>query len=149
MANENIGKWSCTLNSEILSMFKYFTSLFSSKRQNEVSQNRNGKWKEFSKEGILISEGNYVDDLRSGKWRFYYETGELAIEEIYHAGRIEGAFKSYYKNGQVISIGQYVNNKCEGEFRIFNESGFVIKIMKFKGDILIEEIEGVILLSKL
>lgn len=122
-------------------MLQKIISLFSRKALNKVNAKKDGVWKEFNKQGVLISEGLYADNVRSGSWKFYYETGELAIEETYHAGRMEGTFKSYYKNGKMISLGQYINNKREGEFLIFNESGTVIKTMKFQEDILIDEVD--------
>ena len=122
-------------------MLKNLISLFFKKKQDKIPVKKNGRWKEFSKQGVLISEGDYRDDLRSGNWKFYYETGELAIEETYETGSLEGIFKSYYKNGQTISFGRYINNRREGKFVIFNELGQVVKTMTFKGDILMEEIE--------
>jgi len=102
-------------------------------------EQKDGFWKEFNKQGVLISEGNFDKGLRTGKWKLYYETGELVIEENYANGKMEGTFKSFYKNGRLISEGQYRDNKREGIFKIFNDAGDLVKRMIFKNDSLIEE----------
>jgi antitoxin component YwqK of YwqJK toxin-antitoxin module len=100
---------------------------------------RNGPWREFNKEGILVQEGNYKDGVRVGKWKLYYDTGELVMEENYVYGIMEGSFKSYYKNGQLLSEGYYLENKREGKFCVYHISGRLTKTMIFKNDVLVDE----------
>lgn len=105
----------------------------------KVNRKRDGHWKEFSKHGVLIREGDYKDGMKTGKWKLYYDTGEIAIEETYHEGNKEGPFQSFYPSGQPISEGQYRAGKREGRFNVFDTSGKLVKTMVFREDNLIEE----------
>lgn len=122
-------------------MLKRLVSWFLGKKEEKTQPKKDGHWKEFNKQGILISEGAYAGGLRNGLWKLYYETGELVIEETYINGKMHGAFKSYYKNGSLISEGQYLNNMREGKFLIFNQDGSPTKTMLFRQDVLVEENE--------
>ena len=84
---------------------------------------RNGKWKEFNKQAILVSEGHYQHDLKHGLWKQFYETGELLIEETYSNGILHGRYASYHINGALLSVGQYQHGRREGYFNIFDENG--------------------------
>lgn len=103
---------------------------------------RNGKWKEFNKQAILISEGHYLQDLKHGPWKQYYETGELLIEETYDKGTLHGRYAAYHMNGKLFSEGQYKHGRREGYFHIFNESGKHIKRMLFVNNIMVEEVDA-------
>lgn len=110
------------------------------KEKEDSIERKNGKWKEFNKHAILISEGCYNEGLRDGIWRFYYDTGELIIEEEYHLGKKHGKYTSYYRSGKLMSLGRFVDDLREGEFKVFSEEGEITKILVFKQDALIEEI---------
>jgi antitoxin component YwqK of YwqJK toxin-antitoxin module len=114
-------------------------SFLKKKKPIRENKRRNGPWREFSKNGILVQEGQYLNGVRVGKWKLYYETGELVMEENYVYGVMEGPFKSFYKNGQVLSEGYYVENKREGKFLIYDISGNLTKTMLFRADVLVEE----------
>ncbi|HEY8938364.1 MAG TPA: hypothetical protein VIM65_24255 [Cyclobacteriaceae bacterium] len=122
-------------------MFRHLLATFFNKVNRKTNVGKDGYWKEFNKQGILISEGEYIKGVRNGLWKLYYETGELVIEETYVNGEMDGSFKSFYKNGQLISQGYYKNSKREGNFTIFDQAGLAVKTMRFKQDMLIEEIE--------
>ena len=68
---------------------------------------RNGKGKEYGKDGKLIFEGIYLNGKRIGKGKEYYKSGELKFEGEYLNGERNGEGKEYYKNGEL---------KFEGEF---------------------------------
>lgn len=102
---------------------------------------RNGKWKEFNKHAILISEGYYLNNEKHGLWREYYDTGELMIEEHYHHGIPHGRYTSFHTNGRVMSEGRYYNGMREGYFKVYDESGRVIRTLLFIHNNQIEDIE--------
>lgn len=103
-------------------------------------QNRNGKWKEFNKRAVLISEGHYVNNKKHGVWREYYDTnGGLMIEETYWHGVQHGRFASFHPNGQLLSEGQFENGSREGCFKVYDENGTYIRSLVFADD---KEIEG-------
>jgi len=102
-------------------------------------QTRNGKWQEFNKHAILISEGVYVNNKKHGVWREYYDSnGSLMIEETYWHGVQHGRFASYHPNGQVLSEGEFQNGSREGCFKVYDEDGTNIRNIVFANN---EEIE--------
>lgn len=104
---------------------------------------RNGKWKEFNKRAILISEGTYVNDLKDGVWREYDEyTGKLTIEECYSCGVQHGRFAAFHPNGQLLSEGEYRQGLREGYFRIYDERGVNVRNILFINNIEIEDIQA-------
>ena len=102
---------------------------------------RNGKWKEFNKQAVLISEGNYTHDLKNGLWRQYYETGELLIEENYDNGVLHGRYASYHLNGWLLSEGLYKNGQREGYFYVYDERGNQLKCLLFVNNVQVDEID--------
>lgn len=106
-----------------------------------IKNPKNGKWKEFNKQAILVSEGHYQHDLKHGSWKQYYETGELLIEETYHQGTLHGRYASYHMNGKLFSEGRYQHGKREGFFNVYDESGNQIKRLLFVNNVLLEEVD--------
>jgi len=104
---------------------------------------KNGKWKEFNKQAILVAEGNYQHDLKHGLWKQYYETGELLIEEMYDKGILHGRYASYHINGKLLSEGEYMNGNREGFFHIYDERGLHVKSILFTKNMLVQEVEQV------
>jgi antitoxin component YwqK of YwqJK toxin-antitoxin module len=104
------------------------------------SKPKNGRWKEFNKHAVLISEGDYINDQKHGLWKEYFDTGELMIEEGYHYGVPHGRYITYHLNGKVLSHGQYIHGKREGYFKVYDESGLHVKSLSFDNNILVEEI---------
>jgi len=102
---------------------------------------KNGKWKEFNKHALLISEGSYHQDLKDGLWRQFYETGELLIEETYQHGVLHGRFTSYHLNGRPLSDGHYKYGQREGYFHVYDEDGKQLKSLLFVNNVLVEELD--------
>ena len=102
---------------------------------------KEGKWKEFNKHAVLISEGCYVNNTKDGVWKEYYDSGELMIEETFQNGVLHGHFASYHRNGNLLSVGAYVNGSREGYFRIHDEEGVYIKSLLFSNNNLVEGTE--------
>ena len=106
-------------------------------------QMRNGKWKEFNKHAVLISEGHYVNNKKHGVWREYYDSnGSLMIEEAYLHGVQHGRFASYHPNGQLLSEGQFQNGSREGCFKVYDENGTNIRNIVFLGNEEMEDSDG-------
>jgi len=126
-------------------MIKILRQFFKRKeaKKTEPTGPKNGKWKEFNKHAILISEGSYVDDIRDGVWKFNYDSGELLIEEEYELGKKNGKYSSFFRNGKLMSHGKFSNDLRQGEFKVYNEQGRLTKILVFNDDELIEEINPV------
>jgi antitoxin component YwqK of YwqJK toxin-antitoxin module len=106
-------------------------------------QMRNGKWKEYNKHAILISEGHYVNNKKHGVWREYYDSnGSLMIEEAYWHGVQHGRFASYHPGGQLLSEGEFKNGSREGSFRVYDENGTNIRNIFFLNNEEIQDIDG-------
>jgi antitoxin component YwqK of YwqJK toxin-antitoxin module len=103
---------------------------------------RNGNWKEFNKQAVLVSEGHYQHDLKHGLWKQFYETGELLIEETYDNGILHGRYASYHLNGRLLSAGQYQHGRREGYFNIFDENGKQVKRLLFVNNIQMEDVDS-------
>lgn len=110
-------------------------------RKEKIKDPKNGKWKEFNRQAVLVSEGTYQRDLKDGVWKQYYETGQLLIEESYDNGILHGRFASYHTNGLLLSEGQYKSGHREGYFHVYDESGRQVKSLLFVNNVLVEEID--------
>lgn len=126
-------------------MIKILSRFFQRKeeKKNKPTEPKNGKWKEFNKHAVLISEGQYMDGVRDGLWKFYYDSGELLIEEEYSHGKKNGKYTSFFRNGKLMSHGQFSNDWRDGEFRVYSEQGKLTKVLVFKNDELVEEIDPI------
>lgn len=119
-----------------MKMWKEMFEWFFGKRDSKPP--KNGKWKEFNKHAVLISEGHYQEDLKDGVWRQYYETGELLIEETYRHGVLHGRFTSYHLNGWPLSEGQYLHGLREGYFHIYDDAGNEVNRFLFVNNVEVE-----------
>jgi antitoxin component YwqK of YwqJK toxin-antitoxin module len=110
---------------------------------NKKSQRmEDGKWKEFNKHAVLISEGNYINGKKHGTWREYYDhTGSIMIEENYNNGIAHGRYRSFHPNGRVWSEGQFVNGMRENYFSVYDENGMQVRSMLFIHNKQIEDVE--------
>ena len=107
----------------------------------KVKDPKNGKWKEFSKQAVLIAEGHYLQDVKHGVWKQYYETGELLIEETYDKGVLHGRYASYHPNGRLFSEGEYKHGNREGYFTVYDEAGRPSKSLLFVNNLMVEEVD--------
>lgn len=124
-----------------IEMWKKIFERFLNKKVKKTAP-RNGKWKEFNKQAVLVSEGHYQHDLKHGQWKQYYETGELLIEETYDNGTLHGHYAAYHINGKRMSEGQYKRGRREGYFQVFDEQGKQLKRMLFVNNNMVEEVDS-------
>ena len=92
---------------------------------------KNGKRKEFYKEGNLKYYGNFIDDEYDDELAtYYYENGDYYIGS-FKTGKKNGIGKEYYKNGKL---------KYEGNFKedIYNDKmqNFIMKMENFMLEVL-------------
>ncbi len=68
----------------------------------------NGKWIDYSPEGIKECEGTYKDNRVEGPVRFFYENGNVKSEGQYlHWKRPIGTWKYYDKKGNLVHTMTY------------------------------------------
>ena len=88
---------------------------------------RNGKGKEYYKDGQLIFEGWYLNGKRNGKGKEYTNYGKLMFEGEYLNGEKNGKGKEFYYNNHLKFEGEYLNGK------IWNGKGYdIIGNIKFE-----------------
>ena len=57
----------------------------------------------------LAFEGEYLNGERNGKGKEYYKNGNIKFEGEYLNGKKNGVGKEYNKNAQLIFEGEYLN----------------------------------------
>ncbi|MGD0711315.1 MAG: toxin-antitoxin system YwqK family antitoxin [Bacteroidales bacterium] len=87
------------------------------------AKGKQGLWKLYSRDRILLSEINYKNDIKHGACTKYYSsTGVMHEESNYYYGQKDGEYKNYFINGQINSEGSYKNGRKTGEWITYNKS---------------------------
>lgn len=79
---------------------------------------KNGLFRYYNEDGIMVLGGNYTKDIRTGRWSFFYPDGHLYYVYNYsYGGLLDGEAKYYFKNGKVkrsetYSMGVLKHGKC-------------------------------------
>jgi antitoxin component YwqK of YwqJK toxin-antitoxin module len=60
---------------------------------------RQGRFVSYHPNGVVESEGTYVDDLEEGHWRDFYANGVLAAEGSYKCGKEHGVWHFWSEDG--------------------------------------------------
>lgn len=92
----------------------------------DAEGNRNGQWKDFSAEGVVVAEGNYSANRRTGSWKFYNDSGRLEQAGTYSNGRIDGTWLWYYPDGELLREEDYFQGKRDGSYTEYGVTGEVI-----------------------
>ena len=74
-------------------------------------KNGNGKVKEYSGDGTLEFEGEYLNGQRNGKGKEYDKDGKLIFEGEYLNGQRNGKGKEYYDKDLLMSESEYLNGE--------------------------------------
>lgn len=117
---------------------------------------KTGLWKQFTLEGLSISEITYINDKPNGYAKLYHSNGQLAEEGLWKEDIWVGNYKSYYENGtpkytwnfseegyrtgkqeyfhengNPMITGNWNKGKETGVIKRFNESGALIEEQTF------------------
>jgi len=118
---------------------------------------KDGKGKEYSFDGKLQYEGEYLHGEFNGKGKEYFDNGKLKYEGEYLNGKFNGKGKEYFDNGKLKFEGEYLNGKkwngkgynYDGEkiFEIKDGNGNIKEyddkgILKYEGEYLNGEQKG-------
>jgi len=80
--------------------------------------------REYYEDGKLLKEGPLNDDSkRNGLWKSYYRDGVLWSEGDFVNGIREGKTVTYFSNGQKYYEGQFSKAKKSGVWKFYNEQG--------------------------
>jgi len=92
---------------------------------------KKGTWKEYYKNGNLLSIGDYdysryendtIYSYKTGLWKTYEENGDLDRVGNYIKGKKVGIWKSYYE-GRLSSVGKYKKGLAKGKWKIYYSVG--------------------------
>lgn len=96
---------------------------------------KDGIWKDYSKEGVLIEENAYSNDKSEGVSKNFYNDGKI-YEEFYYRKNKINFYKFYSKTGELVK--EISKQKNEFNFELYNRNGTVRMI----GTLLGEQIDG-------
>lgn len=135
---------------------KYSPRKENHKNRKDELDRKQGLWKHYNRDRILMWEVEYLDDKKNGISRRYYGNGRIMKETEYSYGIKDGIFNrygydgltmegqylngrksnkwtNYFSNGQMKSTGLYVNGHKHGEWYYYNRKGAQTGIIVFKG----------------
>ncbi len=99
------------------------------------SGKKRGPWIEYHNNGVLASEGFYMNDRKHGIFKTYDRKGDLISLEKFKEGSLEvGSEESvildlrntYYEDGRLKSTGGYVDGLKEGTHRLYGRDGGIV-----------------------
>jgi antitoxin component YwqK of YwqJK toxin-antitoxin module len=83
----------------------------------------NGTCTDFSDNGTIQTQTEYVMGVKSGIAKWYFSSGILAMEQTYRDNALNGIQKVYNPQGILVSEGNLINNKKNGEWKEYFDSG--------------------------
>lgn len=95
---------------------------------------KQGKWVQFWPNGLLKSEGYFLNDQKHGFFKFYAQDGNLVkVEKFQNGYPLERAPEvveldekiAYYPNGKIKTIGHFLDSTPQGIWQEFSEDGEV------------------------
>ena len=122
----------------IISLFRYKEgNLLRSERVNRFDKEgkKRGPWVTFHSNGMLASEGSYMNNQKHGVFKYFDRKGDLITLEKFREGDLvldsEEAVildirSTYYSDGSVKSTGGYVDGMKEGTHRSYDRDGNII-----------------------
>lgn len=100
----------------------YKTKIMAQYQVNSVGE-KDGWFKGYDRQGVLVYEYNYKDNLFSGlnkEYVTYSGSRTLAQSETYKEGGLSGPAIYYAKGNRVMSKGSYLNNEKQGKWSYEN-----------------------------
>lgn len=125
----------------------YFSNGFKMAEGAYIRTQKEGDWKYYDENGVLISsefyaggkkeglvanyyedgkmleEKHFKNDVQVGPWKQYFTDGTVKTNAIYVNGKIEGGATFYYPDGKVMARGEYVHNFKNGTWTFFKDDG--------------------------
>lgn len=100
---------------------------------NRVDKNgkKQGPWKKYDK-GVLVYEGQFVNDVPQGTFRYYYPSGKLKSESEFVTGVSKVKVTTYHENGNLASKGFFVNQQKDGVWQYYSEKNVLLSEESYK-----------------
>lgn len=103
-----------------------------------VNMRKDSLWKNYSKEGYLLSQEMFKNNQLNGERRIFYiqdqvETGEIKLSSIetYKDSLLHGTFTSFLSTGVVVNTGQYEYGKMVDEWKTYHPNGVLASTIKY------------------
>lgn len=98
--------------------------------------------KDFWENGVLASEGIYINGKANGQMKWFHDNGFLAGEGPMKNDKRNGLWKVYNReNGKLSAEGSFKDDLKHGKWKIFHENGTLWKEQFWKFNKLITEQE--------
>lgn len=95
---------------------------------------KQGLWKKYEK-GVLVYEGNFVNDVPTGEFKYYHANGKLKSVSNFINGTTRVKTTLYHENGQKSAEGIFVDQIKDGEWNYYNNAGRLIKTESYKNGV--------------
>lgn len=82
-------------------------------------------WKEYNKNGVLVSTTPHTNGKIDGNQIDYYTSGETLRVTPYSNNLFNGLYKEFYANGKLYEQGYYINGIAEGKWVSYYKNGTV------------------------
>lgn len=123
-----IGEGIVNIEGDRVGSWKYYYGNGIIKSEGEYLENRRtGLWKYYYENGSIEQKGDFLYGVPHGKWVWYYEVGTVKREEDYRLGKEDGESVEYDEYGEIIAQGKYIEGLKEGkwffDFQVQTEEG--------------------------
>jgi antitoxin component YwqK of YwqJK toxin-antitoxin module len=95
--------------------------------ENYASGVPDGIWKTFYANGSIYEEMPYIKGVKEGTWLQYFYDGPVKTKATYKNGLLEGLATFYHPNGRVFISGPYTHNLKDGTWMHMDDKGIAIK----------------------
>mgnify|MGYP006298651275 CR=1 FL=1 len=93
---------------------------------------KNGTFTYFYENGVIMQQGQIIEDQLQGEWFTYFPDGRLKSKFLIVDGLKHGNYVLYYENGIVREKGRMIGDKPSGTIRSYHENGNIATIIDFK-----------------
>lgn len=84
---------------------------------------KNGLFKRWSVNGVLLAKWQMQDNLEVGLTECWYENGNKKSETNFKNGKKNGNYKAWDENGKLVLNGDFKEDRRQGAWTICSESG--------------------------
>ncbi len=97
----------------------------------DADQLKQGQLIQYTAEGKVAIQENYIDGNLSGERLIYGENDKIQIKEIYKAGVLNGPYVEYFDTGKPLIEATYSDNVMEGILTKYHPNGAVAEKVTF------------------
>ena len=123
------------LKNMMLMLFCCLIAGFGMAQDNLNRLDKNGKkqgpWKKYEN-GVLVYEGQFVNDVPQGTFKYYYPNGKLKSVSEFVTGVSRVNVITYHENGNVASKGTFINQQKDGQWQYFSEKNVLLSEENYK-----------------